>query len=88
MKQIKIKAEPQPVKRRYQNKVVTQGDRVRFTPKQKLDFITEFERLKKEEPSLTQSAFCGTQSAFKRRANNPPGPPPGPPPKRPRIRRE
>ena len=61
-KRIKAKAEPKPVKRRYQNKVVTQGDRARVTSMQKLDFITEFELLKKEESGLTQSAARATIS--------------------------
>ena len=60
MEQIQVKAEPKPVKRRYQHKVVTQNDRARFTLKQKLDFITEFVRLKKEKPGLTQSAARAT----------------------------
>ena len=60
MEQIKVKAEPKPVKRRYQNKVVTQNDRARFTSKQKRDSITEFIRLKKEKPGLTQSAARAT----------------------------
>ena len=104
MEQIQVKAEPKPVKRRYQHKVVTQNDRARFTLKQNLDFITEFVRLKKEKSGLTQSAaratISDTQKHFprptpaplsmsvKRGANNSPGPPPGPPSKRPRTRRE
>ena len=57
MKEILVKGEPKPEKRQYQNKVATQGVRTRFTPRQKLNFITEFQRFKQEEPALTQSAF-------------------------------
>ena len=65
VKKIRVNAEPKPEKLRHQNKVVTQGARTRFTPRQKLDFITEFERLKQEEPALTQSAFCSTRTHLK-----------------------
>lgn len=48
----KIKA-PKPKKERRQNKVVCQAERMRYTQKQKLDLIQQFDEAKAEDPSLT-----------------------------------
>ena len=48
----KIKS-PKPKKERRQNKVVCQAERMRYTQKQKLDLIQQFDEAKAEDPSLT-----------------------------------
>ena len=48
----KIKA-PTPKKERGQNKVVCQAERMRYTQKQKLDLIQQFDEAKAEDTSLT-----------------------------------
>ena len=47
----KIKA-PKPKKERRQNKVVCQAEKMRYTQKQKLDLIQQFDEAKAEDPSL------------------------------------
>ena len=62
LKKIKENKKPKPEKPREQNKVVTQGSRKKWTPKQKLDFIREYDRLREEDSSLTQKQFCDSRS--------------------------
>ena len=55
LKTIQEIEKPKPEKPREQNKVVTQGSRKKWTPKQKLDFIREYHRLREEHSSLTHA---------------------------------
>ena len=49
---IKEKAKSKVEKPREQNRVVCQGEREHFTPTDKIQLITEFERLKKLDPGI------------------------------------
>ena len=55
LKTIQENVKPKPEKLREQNKMATQGSRKKWTPKQKLDFIREYDRLREEHSSLTHS---------------------------------
>ena len=55
----KLKALKQkPKKERQQNKVVCQAERTRYTAKQKLDLIQQFDEAKAEDPSLSIKSWC------------------------------
>ena len=49
---------PKPKKERHQNKVLFQAERTRFTAKQKLDLIQQFDEAKAADRSLTIKAYC------------------------------
>ena len=58
LQKIAKKAKPKPKKPRHQNKVVCQAARERWTVTQKLDFLREWDKMRAENPSLTQKEFC------------------------------
>ena len=58
LQKIAKKAKPKPKKLQHQNKVVCQAVRERWTVTQKLDFLREWDRMRAENPSLTQKEFC------------------------------
>ena len=49
-------SKPKPKKERYQNKVLCQGARNRFTPQQKLELIQQYDEAKAADSSLTIKA--------------------------------
>ena len=62
LKTIQENEKPKPEKLREQNKKATQGSRKKWTPKQKFDFIREYDCLREEDSSLTQKQFCDSRS--------------------------
>ena len=58
LQKIAKNAKPKPKKPRHQKKVVCQAERKRWTATQKLDFLREWDRMRAENPSLTQKEFC------------------------------
>ena len=77
LQKIVKKAEPKPKKSRHQNKVVCQAEWTRWTATQKMDFISEWDRMRAENPSLTQKEFCEIRQEKsvlrKRKRKQPPG---------------
>ena len=55
---VEKKLNPKPKPLRHQNKVECQGSRIRFTNSQKLDFLRQYERAKRNEPGLETKEFC------------------------------
>ena len=55
---------PKPKKERYQNKVLCQGARNRFTAKQKVELIQQYDKAKAAVSSLTVKAWCGENSSL------------------------
>ena len=49
---------PKAKKERHQNKVLCQGARTRFTPKQKMELIQQFDEAVVEDGSLTIIKWC------------------------------
>ena len=55
---------PKPKKERYQNKVLCQGARNRFTAQQKLELIQQYDKAKAADGSLTVKAWCEDRSSL------------------------
>ena len=55
---------PKPKKERYQNKVLCQGARNRFTAKQKVELIQQYDKAKAADSSLTVKAWCKDRSSL------------------------
>ena len=56
-----------PKKERYQNKVLCQAERTRFTPTQKLDLIQQYDKAKAADSSLTIKAWCKPRKNLNRK---------------------
>ena len=54
---VEKKLNPKPKPLRHQNKVECQGSRIRFTNSQKLDFLRQYERAKRNESGLETKEF-------------------------------
>ena len=55
---------PKPKKERYQNKILCQGARNRFTAKQKVELIQQYDKAKAADSSLTVKAWCKDRSSL------------------------
>ena len=55
---------PKPKKERYQNKGLCQGVRNRFTAKQKVELIQQYDKAEAADSSLTVKAWCKDRSSL------------------------